>query len=343
MLDPDLPLAVEISVIETYANNKVNFSTADLEATLRQIAMCRLLLREAGPDPAHTGGQLADNITDIDQRNNKLICIRNCLNNLNLLNFLNCELTIDNDEFLEVLINNLRTDVISNQSFIANSIKANKKRITKKLEILKGNGYNNLDEISNLERELTNINESELSFICEKNMIFENINSERITPYFLKVLKGNKTLSSLTSIKDERGNNFTNDKEQKDYIVQHYEKIYKKDLDEPESLEGYIENFLGPEILQNQVVQDSKLSVEEKDILETPLTMEELNKALDGANGNSAPGIDGINTKFIKKFWYIFNNPLLRYAHHCFDKGELTRSFRIAIFKMIPKKGIAVI
>jgi hypothetical protein len=58
---------------------------------------------------------------------------------------------------------------------------------------------------------------------------------------------------------------------------------------------------------------------------------------------HSAPGIDGINMKFIKKFWYIFNIPLLRYTQRYFDKGELTRSFRTAIFKMIPKKGIAVI
>jgi len=339
LLDPDLPLAVEISAIETYISYKANFSAADREAALRQIGTCRLLLREAGPDPVHTGGQLADNIADIDHRNNKLIRIRNSLNNLNLINFQNCELTIDDDEFLEILINNLRNDVISYQSFIANSMKANKKRITKRLETLKGNGYNDFNEISKLERELANINENELSFICEKNMIFENINSERITPYFLKVIKGNKTLSSLTSIRDERGNFFNNEMDQKQYIVQHYEKIYKKDPEEPESLEGYIENFLGPEILQNPVVQDSKLSVEEKGSLETPLTMEELNRALEGANGNSAPGIDGINTKFIKKFWYIFNIPLLRYAQCCFDKGELTRSFRTAIFKMIPKKG----
>jgi hypothetical protein len=181
-----------------------------------------------------------------------------------------CELTIDNDEFLKVLINNLRNDVISYQSFIANPIKANKKQITKRLETLKGNGFNDFDEISKLERELTNINESELSFICEKNMIFENINCERITPYFLKLIKGNKTLSSLTSIRDERGNNFTNEKDQKEYIVQHYKKNYKKDPDEPESLEGYIKNILGPEILQNPVVQDSKLSVEEKGSLHSP-------------------------------------------------------------------------
>jgi hypothetical protein len=189
-----------------YAYYKANFSAADLEATLRQIGMCRLLLREAGPDPAHTGGQLADNITDLDQ-------------NLNLINFQNCALTIDNDEFLEVLINNFRNDVISYQPFIANSKKANKKRITKRLETLKGNGYNEFDEISKLEHELTDINEIELSFICEKNMIFKNINSEHITPYFLKVIKGNKTLSYLTSVRDARGNNFTNEKDQKEYIV----------------------------------------------------------------------------------------------------------------------------
>jgi hypothetical protein len=67
--------------------------------------------------------------------------------------------------------------------------------------------------------------------------------------------------------------------------------------------------------------------------------MDELNKALDGANGASAAGIDGLNTKFIKKFLYILSVPLLKYAETCFQKGRLTRSFKTAVFKLITKKG----
>jgi hypothetical protein len=66
-----------------------------------------------------------------------------------------------------------------------------------------------------------------------------------------------------------------------------------------------------------------------------------LDLALDGANSSSAAGIDGISTKFIKRYWDIFREPLFKYARTVFVKGQLTRTFRTAIIKLIPKKGIA--
>jgi hypothetical protein len=66
--------------------------------------------------------------------------------------------------------------------------------------------------------------------------------------------------------------------------------------------------------------------------------MEELNASIAGANISSAPGIDGFNTRFVKKFWIYFSEPLLRYANCCFERGNLTRSFRTAVLKLIPKK-----
>jgi hypothetical protein len=91
--------------------------------------------------------------------------------------------------------------------------------------------------------------------------------------------------------------------------------------------------------LNNPVVADSKLSNEEMTTLDLPLTMEELNTAVEGANSSSAPGIEGFNTKIIQKFWYIFSIPLHRYAIKCFENGRLTKSFKTAVFKLIPKKG----
>jgi hypothetical protein len=67
--------------------------------------------------------------------------------------------------------------------------------------------------------------------------------------------------------------------------------------------------------------------------------MEELNVSVAGANISSALGIDGLNTRFIRKFWKYFSTPLLRYANCCFIRGHLTRSFRTAVLKLIPKKG----
>jgi len=99
-----------------------------------------------------------------------------------------------------------------------------------------------------------------LSFITDKNAAFDNINTERITPFFLKVIKGNKDLSSQNSIKNHNGTPFFNDEERKEYIREHFAKIYAKDPNEPDDLTGCIETFLGDDILNNPIVQSSRLS-----------------------------------------------------------------------------------
>jgi hypothetical protein len=298
-----------------------------------------MLLRNAGPDPVFAGGGGDYVNTNIDDRNRSIAEIRDILDTFDL-NFLqNSNLTVDNDDFLELLINNIRNDVIGYQAFILKTQKKCKLDLKARIDILKNAENCDFEKLSELEKELTVINDTEISFILEKYSAFENANSERITPYFLKVIKGSKNLSSLNSLKDTNGRNFNTDNERKDFIRNHFVKIYRKDPNEPDDLTGCIENFLGDEIMQNPLVTESRLTEHERTSLDVPLTMDELNKALEGANGASAAGIDGLNTKFIKKFWYIFNVPLLKYSATCFQKGRLTRSFKTAVFKLIPKKG----
>jgi hypothetical protein len=73
--------------------------------------------------------------------------------------------------------------------------------------------------------------------------------------------------------------------------------------------------------------------------LDAPLTIDELDKSINQANMNSAPGIDGLSNKFLKKYWRFFRTALLKYCHHCFEKNELTANFSSASIKLIPKKG----
>jgi hypothetical protein len=58
----------------------------------------------------------------------------------------------------------------------------------------------NFDEISRLEIELRNINELELNSELEKNPNFDTLNSERITPLFVKMAKGSMQERSQTEI-----------------------------------------------------------------------------------------------------------------------------------------------
>jgi hypothetical protein len=83
----------------------------------------------------------------------------------------------------------------------------------------------------------------------------------------------------------------------------------------------------------------SKLTHEETLNFDRPITLQELDVAVYSLNEKSAGGLDGISAKFLKKFWFLFRQPLLKYVSHCFNTGNLSQSFSSAGIKLIPKKG----
>ena len=87
------------------------------------------------------------------------------------------------------------------------------------------------------------------------------------------------------------------------------------------------------------MVQNSKLTEEEKDTLEAPLSIDEIDKSMEKANLRSAPGMDGISNILLKRYWQYFRIGIHRYALRCFETGRLTDVFRGATVKLIPKKG----
>ena len=74
-----------------------------------------------------------------------------------------------------------------------------------------------------------------------------------------------------------------------------------------------MEEFLG-ELTNHPVVRGSILTEDERTALEGDVTLEELDEAVNSCNLNSAPGIDGISNRYIRKFWIFFREPLLRYT-----------------------------
>jgi Reverse transcriptase (RNA-dependent DNA polymerase) len=100
-----------------------------------------------------------------------------------------------------------------------------------------------------------------------------------------------------------------------------------------------ITRFLGPDIINHPVVQSSIVTADERENMDRPLTLEELDESLNNCNAKSAPGMDGFSNKLIKLCWKYLRLPLLNYANHCFLTGTLTQSFRTASIRLIPKKG----
>jgi hypothetical protein len=111
--------------------------------------------------------------------------------------------------------------------------------------------------------------------------IFECLNAEKPTPMFLNLAKKTKTNHKLENIKQPDGTNFNSEKEREDYIVSYYSTLYKKPDNERVDYTDCIEQFLGEDICGNRIVQNSKLTAEEKDRLDLPLTIDEIDKSME--------------------------------------------------------------
>jgi hypothetical protein len=336
--DPDLEVIVKLATYECYVHAAVN--QAIKNRLLNLIGRGFKLIRDAGPDPSHIEYSFAE-LLDIDERTTIVNELRRVLLDLDDENIPDLAVDIEPDDFMEYLMNNVRNEVISYQSFIKKKINESLENLNKQIKTLKSNYKQHFEEISRLELRLRDIQDLRNNAIIESSLNFATLNGESITPFFFKMACGSQSCSSMSEICDYDGNAFENSQVQKTFIPDHFAKSYKKSDNEPENMAECIANFMGRDILTHPLVANLKLSQTEKESLEGNLTLDELDKALDGANLNSASGIDGYSTRFIKKFWNYFRQPLLRYTEAVFEKRLLTNSFKTAVIKLIPKKGIA--
>jgi hypothetical protein len=136
---------------------------------------------------------------------------------------------------------------------------------------------------------------------------------------------------------DDNGNNFDNNTLREKYIYDHFADIYGTEM--PHVTVDDINRFLGPEIINSEILANKKLPENLKQDFEAPLSKLELDHAINSAKPNTAGGSDGLNNKVLKKFWNVFREPLYEYAKHILVTGKLTQSFNGASIKLIPKKG----
>jgi hypothetical protein len=243
------------------------------------------------------------------------------------------------DTFLEVLMGNIRNTIVSFQAWINKAKGAKVCALSRLLSQLKLNFQDNCDEIFRLEAELGALRDADLVEKIKEIKIFENLHNEKPSPLFLNLIRCSGK-DDLSCIRGDDGMHFASEKERESHIVNFYEKLYKVPKESKNvNFINCIKNFLGPEILANPIVTGSKLTDAERDRLDRPLTLHELDESIRMSNKKSASGQDGYSNKLISKCSKFFRYPLLNYANHCFSTGTLTHNFRSACIKLIPKKG----
>jgi hypothetical protein len=252
--------------------------------------------------------------------------------------FENLPLVTPPDVFFEGLVMSVKNEVLSKQALIFKTKKHRKKVLADRIRALKEDIFLNHEEIFRLETTLTNLIEKDLRSEISNYKIFERLNQEKITPYFMKLAKADNTSSVGTDkICNDNGDAFASPTEQENYITNFYDTLYNKPIG-PEQDENCVYRFLD-DVADHPVVTNSKLSDQEKIELDADLHIDEFDEAVKEIKTNTSPGIDGISNRFIKKFWCFFRTPLYNYTRFCFDRGSLTENFRTAKVRLIPKKG----
>ena len=220
--------------------------------------------------------------------------IRNFIDNINFNLLEDMERTCNHAIFMEILLNAIKNDTISYQSTVLRAKKDNINDLIKTLATEKTSLTPNIDKITNLETVLNNYWDNEMTREIESYSLFEHVNMEKMTPHFLKLAKNTQPDNKISDIKKDDNSDFISEQEQKEFIVQYYENLYKLPATATNNLDGCIEEFLGPTIMNSPLVKNMKIGRELARSLEADISILELDNALDDTRTQTAAGPDGI-------------------------------------------------
>ena len=190
--------------------------------------------------------------------------------------------------FLEALCCSTREAGMKQQIFLHKVDSAFEFTLHCEINVLKQEFAKDNVRINELERQLAEHIEFKLKREVTHHKKFEMLNNEKIIPYFLNLVKGTKKEDPISSITNDNETPFDSDSERNTFLKQTFEKLYAIPEDEVPLNNQCIENFLGS-VNGHPIVTGSKLNEAEKDSMETPLTIEELDQSINQAELKSAP------------------------------------------------------
>ena len=150
---------------------------------------------------------------------------------------------------------------------------------------------------------------------------------EDCTKYFLNLKSKPNEYSKVTTIRDESGNTFTDNKG----IIKNFTDFYK-DLFTQVPVCSETQEELITKIKHT-------LSDDQKSESDRAFTKNDFKHALSKLPNGKSPGKDGLPSEFYKTFWNLLGDDFFQVMNFAFSKGMLPNSLREAIIKCLPKKG----
>jgi len=251
-----------------------------------------------------------------------------------MIDLLNNDFTCDKRTLYEVTMMGLKNRLLNLQIILDKQKRAERDNLTSNVHRSKRqNGIESLEYKQSLDRLLT-YEDNKLKQRAGKFRDFFDKNVEKGTKAFCRLGKNYTKGDNLDRIKMQNGGDFSNDKDRINHIRDFWSDIYKKRLDRLIK----IEDFLTVELSRSERVSARKLTEDEKESIDGPVSMEELEKSLKMSNMNSACGWDGLSYRVLAKFWADIGPIMTEMANESFREGLMTDSFRTGVLRLLPKK-----
>jgi exonuclease III len=156
--------------------------------------------------------------------------------------------------------------------------------------------------------------------------------NEHNSSYFFAKEKNNAMKKNISTIQLDDGSKVT----QQDKILKCQQKFYERLYTEPENVCQYAQqeaeqNFFNTEALP-------KLDEDEKNLIDLPITLDEIAHAIKELPNNRSPGTDGLPIEFYKFFWKKIQNIVLNSIEYAIQNGQMSVDQRRGILSLIPKK-----
>ena len=248
--------------------------------------------------------------------------------------FLNFEPLYDLDTIFESLLNTIKNTTISFQTNYLKNLRNEKKLLSIELANLRNQNKFFSPRFKIIEEKLLFIEHQDNMRVVEDSRYFSILNSEKPTKKFSDLLKNEKKNHSLSNIRDYNGQKIQSDDDKKKFISDHF----KSQFSVPAFSEISISTFFGCD-LNDPSLNDFKLNDLDKERLEQPITILEIEEVLNNANSNSACGLDGIPMKSLLFFWDLIKDTIVLAFNCMFEKSSLKGLMNISKIKLIEKVG----
>ena len=240
------------------------------------------------------------------------------------------QFTISHQLFLEVLLMEIRGKTIS---YSAHKKKQNKEKedlLQTEIEDLEKTGEMNLDLLETKKEELENLRKEKLKGIIIRSRVRWAEEGEKPTNYFCNLESRNYINKTITKIEKQNGQTITKQEDILNEVKLFYENLYENH-DTNDNQDSEIIS-----ILEN-IQENPKLSLENKNKLEGELTDKEILAAVKKMKNNKSPGTDGFTSEFFKFFYNDIKVFIKKALNEGYENGKLSISQRQGLITCLPK------